>query len=375
MIYLDNAATTNMSIQALDGYLSVSNNEWANPNSAHSFGLTSKTYLDEAIKIICNYINCEFNELLFTSGATESNNMIINNINKLYRSNYSIVTSKMEHESILNPLENIQGNVIYLKPNKHGVIEPSKLEDLLNNSENIKLVTIQFVNNEIGTIQHIKSLANVCKKHDVLFHTDATQAIGQFEIDLKELGIDFLSASAHKFNGPKGVGFLYVNDNIKNIQNLMFGGHQQNGKRPGTINVAGIYSMAKALENRMQQIDIIKNCNELYSDKIENMLSRFNSFHINGKSVNRSKHILNFYIDDLDSDFILNELDNLDICASSGSACSLGYSDFSNTLLSIGCSKWIAQNSIRLSFDPLINSESDINFTISTLINIIKNHV
>lgn len=375
MVYLDNAATTKMSSQALNGYLTVSNDEWANPNSAHSFGLSSKEYLNDAIKIICNYINCEANELLFTSGATEGNNMIINNIDKIYKSDYSIVTSKMEHESILKPLENIQGDVLYLKPNKNGIIEPSKLNDLLNNSENVRLVTIQFVNNEIGTIQHIKPLANVCKKHNVLFHTDATQAIGQFKVDVKDLGVDFLSASAHKFNGPKGVGFLYVNGDIKNIQNLMFGGHQQSEKRPGTINVAGIYSMAKALENRMLQIDKINYRNELYSNKIENALSRFDSFHVNGDSINRSKHILNFYIDDLESDFILNELNNLDIYASSGSACSLGYNDFSDTLLSIGYSKWVAQNSIRLSFDPLINSDSDIDSAIGALITIIKNHV
>lgn len=375
MVYLDNAATTKMSSQALNGYLTVSNDEWANPNSTHSLGLSSKEYLNDAIKIICNYINCEANELLFTSGATEGNNMIINNIDKIYKSDYSIVTSKMEHESILKPLENIQGNTLYLKPNKNGIIEPSKLNDLLNNSENVRLVTIQFVNNEIGTIQHIKPLANVCKKHNVLFHTDATQAIGQFKVDVKELGVDFLSASAHKFNGPKGVGFLYVNGDIKNIQNLMFGGHQQSEKRPGTINVAGIYSMAKALENRMLQIDNINYRNEIYSNKIENALSRFDSFHINGNSVNRSKHILNFYIDGLESDFILDELNNLNIYASSGSACSLRYNDFSDTLLSIGYSKWVAQNSVRLSFDPLTNSDSDIDSVIGALITIIKNHV
>ena len=375
MIYLDNAATTKMSLSAFNAYELACKEFWGNVSSQHDFGKSSNKLLDYAINTICNIINCKSNELIFTSGATEGNNMIINSIDKYISINDSIITSKMEHDSIVNPLKNIKGNVIFVKPNAFGIIDLTEIEKIIE-SNNVKLVTIQMVNNEIGSIQKIKQIAKMCHSNNILFHTDATQAVGHLDINVKDLDVDFLTASAHKFNGPKGIGFLYVKENIDILKPFIIGGHQQNNKRAGTINLPGIYSMAIALLNN---INLINDNNRLYfsfRECILNELIKYNNFHINGSLLlsDRILNNLNFYIDNIDAEYILNILNENQIYASTGSACNLGYNEFSNTLLAMNKSKWIAKNSIRFTFDSEVNDIVQIKFVTDILKSILENN-
>lgn len=375
MIYLDNAATTCVIPEVRGIYDRLSSFSWGNANSQHSFGKTSKNHLDEATIIISDIIHCDPNNLIFTSGATEGNNMIVNTLNKNYLDdNGFVITSKMEHDSIFNTLKyNCKRTCLYVKPNKHGIIEPNDVDKLIKLG-NVQFVSIQMVNNEIGIIQRIKEIATICHKYNILFHTDATQAMGHMNVDVKNLDVDFLTASGHKFNGPKGVGFIYAKD-INRLHPLINGGHQQNNKRAGTIDVPGIYSMAIALQINSKRIkeNSIK-CNEMRK-YIVDKLKKHERFHINGSmnELERMTNNLNFYIDGIDSEYILDILDKHKIYASTGSACSLGYNEFSNTLLSMGKTKWIAKNSIRFTFDPSINSITDMPEVVNVLESIINN--
>lgn len=375
MIYLDNAATTKMSLCAINAYELASKEFWGNVSSQHDFGKSSNKLLNYAIDTICNIINCKSNELIFTSGATEGNNMVINNINNFIISKDDvIITSQMEHNSILNSLKYMaKGKVMFVKPDEYGIIDPNEIESIIK-SYNVRFVTIQLVNNEIGVIQQIKKISEICHKYNVLIHTDATQAMGHLHIDVKDLGIDYLTASAHKFNGPKGVGFLYINENVNLIKPLIYGGHQQNNIRAGTINLPGIYSMAIALANNNNSIDYNFKLCSTFREYIINRLRDYNTFQINGSILwsNRMTNNLNFYIRRVDVETILDEFSKNQIYASTGSACNLGYNEFSNTLLAMNKTKWIAKNSIRLTFDPEVNDMQQIKFVTDVLESIIK---
>ena len=386
MIYLDNAATTKMSSSAINGYSLACEECWGNVSSQHDFGKASNKLLDRAIDIICNIINCKSNELIFTSGATEGNNMIINNTKYYVGREDVIITSKMEHDSILNPLNyTTKGTIVYVKPNEYGIIDPDEVEKIIK-LYNVKFVSIQMVNNEIGVIQQIKKIAKICHDNNVLFHTDATQALGHLYIDVKDLDVDFLTASAHKFNGPKGVGFIYIKDKEKNdaskflsynnfsLEPLIYGGHQQNNRRAGTINLPGIYSMAMALLDNNESINENSNTCAIMRNYIINKLKKYKTFQINGslKLSDRMTNNLNFYIEDVDADIILNILNKYQIYASTGSACNLGYNEFSNTLLSMNKTKWVAKNSIRFTFDPKVNDIMQIKFVVDILKTILK---
>lgn len=375
MIYLDNAATTKMSLFALSAYEIASKEFWSNVSSLHDFGKSSNRLLNNAINIICNIINCKSNELIFTSGATEGNNMIINSINKYMSINDSVITSKMEHDSILNPLKNIKGNVVFVKPNAFGIIDPNEIEKIIECND-VKLVTIQMVNNEVGCIQKIKQIAKICHSNNVLFHTDATQAIGHLDINVKDLDVDFLTASAHKFNGPKGIGFIYVKESMNILEPFIVGGHQQNNIRAGTINLPGIYSMANALLNNINLIDSNTKLYFSFREYMLNELTKYNNFHVNGSLMLSDRIInnLNFYIDNVEAEYILDILNENQIYASTGSACNLGYNEFSNTLLAMNKSKWVAKNSIRFTFDSEVNDIMQIKFVTSILKSILKNN-
>lgn len=375
MIYLDNAATTKMSLSAIHAYNLACKEFWGNVSSQHDFGKSSNNLLEYAITTICNIINCKSNELIFTSGATEGNNMVISNINNFLISRDDIIiTSKMEHDSILNSLKYMtKGKIIFVKPDEHGIINPVEIENIIK-SNNVRFVTIQLVNNEIGVVQQIKKISKICHDNNILIHTDATQAIGHLHIDVKDLDVDFLTASAHKFNGPKGVGFLYVKENNQDLKPLIYGGHQQNSKRAGTINLAGIYSMSIALFNNSNLIDENFKICLLFRDYIVNRLKKYSEFQINGSMLqsNRLSNNLNFYIKDIEAETILNELNKNQIYASTGSACNLGYNEFSNTLLAMNKTKWIAKNSIRLTFDPDVNDMQQIKFVTDVLESILN---
>lgn len=386
MIYLDNAATTKMSPSAINGYSLACEECWGNVSSQHNFGKASNKLLDRAIDIICNIINCKSNELIFTSGATEGNNMIINSIKYYIGREDVIITSKMEHDSVLNPLNyTTKGTIVYVKPNEYGIIDPDEVEKVIKLYD-VKFISIQMVNNEIGVIQQIKKIAKICHDNNVLFHTDATQALGHLYIDVKDLDVDFLTASAHKFNGPKGVGFVYIKDKEKNdvskflsynnfsLEPLIYGGHQQNNRRAGTINLPGIYSMAMALLDNNESINENSNACAVMRNYIINKLKKYKTFQINGslKLSDRMTNNLNFYIENVDADIILDTLNKYQIYASTGSACNLGYNEFSNTLLSMNKTKWVAKNSIRFTFDPKVNDIMQIKFVVDVLKSILK---
>lgn len=375
MIYLDNAATTKMCKDAIDAYINISNFCYGNMNSNHCFGYNAKHVFEKANEIISNIINCDSNEIIYTSGSTEGNNQIIKSIES-YITNHNIfkhqkniiITSAMEHESILEPINQLKNHenieIVYINPNETGLININKLKDCIN--DNVRFISIMMVNNIIGTIQPIKEIAKICNENGIIFHVDATQAMGHVDIDVKDLGMDFLTASAHKFNGPKGVGFIYKKKNFLNdmiFKPIILGGHQQTNNRAGTVNVAGIYAMAMALNYNTNNLYInsIK-CNEFRKSLLKT-LYKFKGFHVNGLLDKKSRltNNLNFYIDNVDGEIFLKCLDEYGIYASSGSACSYGYDDINSTLLSMGKSKSIAKNSIRFSLDPEVNDMEQIN--------------
>lgn len=352
-IYADNAATTKLDKNAykiMQQYLAL---DYSNPSQLYSFSRNSKKELLNARKIIAKCINAEPEEIYFTSGGTESNNWIIK---QQKEKAYTIITSEIEHKSILESCkatERYGNKVIYLSPDNYGRIKPDNLEK--NFTKDTKLVSIMYANNEIGTIQDIKNLASIAHKNNALFHTDAVQAIGHIYIDVKNVDIDFLSASAHKFNGPKGVGFLYIKKGL-NLNNFMDGGSQEAGLRAGTENVASIIAMAVALENNCKNTDK----NQLKLSKIEKVFFKTLSPNIkykrNGTNQISGNISLSFY--KKDGEAILHRLDLMGIEVSTGSACNSTKKQFSHVLKAINLDKNFINGTIRISFGKY-NTVSD----------------
>ena len=344
-IYADNAATTKLDKNAykiMQQYLAL---DYSNPSQLYSFSRNSKKELANARKIIAKCINAEPEEIYFTSGGTESNNWIIK---QQKEKPYTIITSNIEHKSILESCKTMEqyGNkVVYLTPDQGGKIYPNDLER--NFTKDTKLVSIMYVNNEIGTIQDIKELSHITHKNNALFHTDAVQAIGHIAIDVKSMDIDFLSASAHKFNGPKGIGFLYIKKGL-NINNFMNGGSQEHGLRAGTENVSSIIAMAVALENNCKNIAN----NQLKLSKIENAffktLSPYIKYKRNGVNQILGNISLSFF--KKDGEAILHRLDLMGIEVSTGSACNSKTKQVSHVLKAINIDENFINGTIRISF-------------------------
>ena len=372
MVYADNAATTKLDKDALAAMLPWLQDEYGNASQPYSFARKPKKALTDARATIAACIGAEPEEIYFTSGGTESDNWAIKGLIEP-NDKHQTITSQIEHHAVLNAcsaLERLGYPVVYLPVDSQGVVLSDSLSKAI--TEKTKLVSVMMVNNEIGTIEPIKELATIAHTHNVLFHTDAVQAIGNVEIDVKDMGIDLLSMSAHKFYGPKGVGALYVKDGI-NFVPLQNGGHQENDKRAGTENVAGIVGLGKAIEianyqmqDRNQKILELRN---YFIDEIKNKIPYIK---INGDLENRLPGNINISFLYTKGKDIVKLLAKHDICTSSGSACSSGLPQPSHVLLAMGLNEDIANSAVRITLGKE-NTKEEIDYTISILKIIVEN--
>ena len=368
MIYADNAATTKMSQAALNKMVSVANETYGNPSSLYTFGQKAKEALEEARADVAKVIGAEPREILFTSGGSEADNQAIISAALLGKKagKTHIISTAFEHHAVLHTLKKLEKEgfeVTLLDVHENGLVTPDEVEAAIK--ENTCLVTIMFANNEIGTVQPIREIGAVCRKKNVLFHTDAVQAVGHLPINVVDDNIDMLSASAHKFHGPKGVGFLYFKKGIR-LSNLIEGGAQEKGKRAGTENVPGIAAMAEALKESVAKIP--ENTAKLTEkrDKLIKGLNEIEHSVLNGDAVKRLPGNVNFCFEGIEGESLLLLLDDKGIAASSGSACTSGSLDPSHVLLAIGRVHDVAHGSLRLSIGEDITDE-DVEYIIKSV--------
>lgn len=359
MIYADNAATTKMSDAAIETMTKVIRENYGNPSSLYAFGQEAKEVLEQAREDIAKIIGAEAREIIFTSGGSEADNQALISAAKIgaMKGKKHIISSAFEHHAVLHTLKKLEKEgfeVTLLDVHENGIIKPEEVAAAIR--EDTILVTIMYANNEIGTIEDIKGIGAVCREKGVIFHTDAVQAVGHLPINVQEQNIDMLSASAHKFHGPKGVGFLYVKKGIK-VSNLIEGGAQEKGKRAGTENVPGIAAMATALAESVNNIE--KNTARLTAvrDRIIKGLKEIPHSAINGDETSRLPGNINFCFEGIEGESLLLLLDDKGIAASSGSACTSGSLDPSHVLLAIGRVHDVAHGSLRLSIGEDITDD------------------
>ncbi len=367
-VYADNAATTKMSKAVIDSMMPHFTEIYGNPSSLYNVGAVAKSALEKAREDIANCINAKASEIYFTSGGSEADNWAIKGIasNLKKKGKTHIITSKFEHHAVLHPLEYLEKNgfeVTYLDVYSNGIVRVDDVKNAIN--EKTGLVTIMYANNEIGTIQPIKEIGKVCKENNILFHTDAVQAIGNVAIDVKAEYIDMLSLTAHKLHGPKGVGALYIRKGVR-PDIIIHGGAQENGRRAGTENVAGAVGLATAMKNAMSTMESRKaKLTKLREMLISNLL-KIERSHLNGDRENRLAGNINMCFEGIEGESLLLMLDLKGISASSGSACTSGSLDPSHVLLSIGRPHEIAHGSLRLSLSDE-NNEEDVEYICSVL--------
>ena len=368
IIYVDNAATTSVSKLALNAMLPFYETHFGNPSSIYSIGQTAKKAIEDARETIANCLGANANEIFFTSCGSESDNWAIKGVahNLIKKGKNHIITSKFEHHAVLHTVQALERegfSVTYLDVHEDGIIRVKELEQAI--TDKTALVTIMYANNEIGTIQPIKEIGEVCRKHKVLFHTDAVQAVGNIKIDVNEQNIDMLSLSAHKFHGPKGVGALYVRRGVA-LERLIEGGAQERSRRAGTENVAGIVGMAAALKSACD--GIIKREEKLTAmrDKLIENLLKIEYSRLNGHRTKRLAGNVNISFSGIEGESLLLMLDAKGICASSGSACTSGSLDPSHVLLAIGLPHEIAHGSLRLSLSDE-NSMDEVDYILEVL--------
>lgn len=368
MIYLDNAGTTKTSHEVVNAMMPFFEEEYGNASSLHSMGQRAKEHLDSARKIVAECINADAGEIYFTSGGSESDNQAIISASILgeRKGKKHIISSQFEHHAVLHTLQKLekQGfSVTYLPVYENGIV---KIEDLKNAiREDTCLVTIMFANNEIGTIQPIKEIGQICHEKGIIFHTDAVQAVGHVPVDVKEMNIDMLSISGHKFHGPKGVGALYCKKTVL-LNKFIEGGAQEKNKRAGTENVAGIIGMATALKNACDHMDENAQKEIKLRDKLITELSKIPHSSLNGDWKNRLPNNFNMCFEGIEGESLLLLLDDEGICASSGSACTSGSLDPSHVLLAIGRPHEVAHGSLRLTLSEY-NTEEEIDKVIKVV--------
>lgn len=359
MIYADNAATTKMSPKAIETMMSLIGDTYGNPSSLYEFGQKAKEVLEQARKDVAESVGADPKEILFTSGGSEADNQALITAAKLgeAKGKKHIISTAFEHHAILHTLRKLEKEgfeVTLLDVHENGIVLPEQVEQAIR--EDTCLVTVMYANNEIGTIQPIREIGAVCRKHGVLFHTDAVQAVGHIKVNVEEDNIDMLSASGHKFHGPKGVGFLYAKKGIR-LVNLIEGGAQERGKRAGTENVPAIAAMAAALKESVENLDEYKAKLTPVRDKIIKGLSEIPHSAVNGDLDNRVPSNINFCFEGIEGESLLLLLDDKGIAASSGSACTSGSLDPSHVLLAIGRVHDVAHGSLRLSIGEDITDE------------------
>ncbi len=355
-VYADNAATTKLDIDAFETMKPYLLDEYGNASQSYSFARQPKKALREARTVIAECINASPEEIYFTSGGTESDNWAIKEI-ALNGAAAQIITSQIEHHAILNSCKAVEMMgipVTYLSVTKQGIVEPTVLESAI--TAPTKLVSVMYANNEIGSIQPIKELCEIAHNNGALFHTDAVQAIGHIHIDVKKLGVDLLSASAHKFNGPKGIGFLYIKSGTP-IQPYANGGSQESSLRAGTENIAAIVGMAVALRKNCEQIDQIHNHLTNLECELLCLLRDYNIPFIRNGAEDHLAGNLSLSFPNKDGEAIMHILDLHGICVSTGSACDSVNTEVSHVLKAIGLQENYAKGTIRISLGKSNTSE------------------
>jgi len=370
-IYLDNAATTQIDRQVIEK-MKFSLEEYGNPNSSHELGKRAKEIVEEARVNVALMINAEPSEIIFTSGGTESNNWAIYS-SILKTKKKGVATSKIEHHSILYGIQEFHKSIgakgRFIPVNSIGIVDFQYLKDNINTD--LGLVTVMMVNNEIGSIQPIKELSSLAHKYGVLFHTDAVQASGKIPIDVKDLDVDMLSLSGHKFHGPKGVGILYVKDGI-DVRPMIAGGHQENGYRAGTYNVPGIVGMGEAarLLNSEDDMNKIRLIDDLLWSLIKVSIPNVKR---NGDPYQSVPGVINVCFEGTESKMLVLELSKRGVYCSSGSACNEGQTSPSHVLKAMGCSTFEAHSSVRFSLSRNI-TKADIYEAIGIISDVVKNN-
>ncbi len=374
LIYLDHAATTAVHPDVLKEMLPYFTDKFGNPSSVYGFAANNKNKLTEARETIAGALGAKPEEIYFTAGGSESDNWALKCTAEAYGVHVGhIITTKIEHHAILHTCKYLQNrgyDVTYLDVDENGLVDLNTLEAAIR--PDTFLISIMFANNEIGTIEPIKEIGEIAHRHGILFHTDAVQAFGQIPIHVDEMNIDMLSASGHKFNGPKGIGFLYIKKGLK-LKSFIHGGQQERGRRAGTENVPGIVGIAKACEIAMAEMEErMKKETELRDYLIERILKEIPYTRLNGHSKKRLPNNVNISFQFVEGESILIMLDMAGICASSGSACTSGSVDPSHVLLAIGLPHEIAHGSLRLTIG-YENTKEEMDTVVDNLKRIITN--
>ena len=367
-IYLDNAATTKTRPEVVEAMLPYFTEFYGNPSSIYSFSDEPKKAVAAGREAIAKSIGAKTNELYFTGGGSESDNWALKATAEAYKSKGNhIITSKIEHHAILHTcewLENHGFEVTYIDVDENGVLKLDELKKAIRPTT--ILISVMFANNEIGTIQPIKEIGEITKEHGILFHTDAVQAYGHVPINVDDFNIDMMSASGHKINGPKGIGFLYIRTGVK-IRSFIHGGAQERKRRAGTENVPGIVGFGKAAEIAAANMEErIKYESELRDYLMDRVMAEIPYARINGRRENRLPNNANFSFQFIEGESMLIMLDDKGICGSSGSACTSGSLDPSHVLLAIGLPHEIAHGSLRLTLSEETTKE-DIDYTVDSL--------
>lgn len=373
-IYLDNSATTKLDKEVLKEMLPYLQENYGNPSSAYRIGRENKAIIEDARKQVAKVLNANTEEIYFTSGGSESDNMALKGVAFANQDKgRHIITSKIEHPAVLDTCKELERHgfeITYINVDKNGIVDLKQLETSIR--EDTILISIMFANNEIGTIEPIKNIGRIAKQYNILFHTDSVQAIGNIKIDVKELGIDLLSLSAHKFYGPKGIGALYVKDGI-NFRKYLNGGHQERNKRAGTENVAGIVGLGKAITLAYNNFeDKNKYLYNLRTYLINEIKNNIPDIRINGDIEKRLQGNINISVNGVEADNILTELDKRGIFISTGSACTTGSIESSHVLKAIGLSDTEAHSSIRISLGKY-NTKDELKHFSKELKEIIEN--
>ncbi len=368
IIYLDNAATTRTKPEVVEAMLPYFTEKFGNPSSVYEFAGQNKNAVTEAREVIAKALHTSAADIYFTAGGSESDNWALKAAMEAYQEKGNhLITSKIEHHAILHTCEYLEQHgceVTYLDVDENGVVDLEQLKNAIRPTT--VLISVMYANNEIGTVQPIKEIGRIAKEYGVLFHTDAVQAFGQLPIDVEEENIDMLSASGHKLNGPKGIGFLYIKKGLK-LRSLIHGGAQERKRRAGTENVPGIVGFGKAAELAVSSMEArAKQETELRDYMIGRVLAEVPYVRLNGHRTKRLPNNANFSFQFIEGESLLIMLDMKGICASSGSACTSGSLDPSHVLLAIGLPHEVAHGSLRLTLSDETTKE-DIDYTIEQI--------
>ena len=373
LIYLDNAATTKTAPEVVEAMLPYFSEAYGNPSSIYSLAGESRKAVDQARETIANALGARPEEIYFTAGGTESDNWALKAAAEFYRKKGNhIITTKIEHHAVLHScqwLEKQGFEVTYLNVDENGVVRLEELKAAIRPTT--ILISVMYANNEIGTIQPIREIGEIAHEHGILFHTDAVQAFGQLPIQVDDCHIDMLSASGHKLNGPKGIGFLYIRKGVK-IRSFIHGGAQERKRRAGTENVPGIVGLGKAVERAVGTMEERTETERRLRDYlIDRVLKEIPYARLNGHRSQRLPGNANFSFQFIEGESLLIMLDMEGICGSSGSACTSGSLDPSHVLLAIGLPHEIAHGSLRLTLNEEITKE-DLDYVVDTLKRIVE---